>query len=85
MAVFPEVVVTAGGAGAAYANHDGEEILIAGVKVKVESTHGAGDEFIGVLAAELASRKTMNDAFTREDIDGAKLVGTPETQLRGGN
>ncbi|TCV67460.1 ribokinase [Neorhizobium sp. S3-V5DH] len=84
-AIFPEVVVTAGGAGVAYANHDGEEILIAGIKVKVESTHGAGDEFIGVLAAELASGKTMNDALTKANFDAANLVGTPETQGRRGN
>jgi ribokinase len=76
--LFPEVVVTAGGSGVAYANRRGEEIVIEAVKVKVESTHGAGDEFIGVLAAEIASGKTMNAALQKANMDAAKLVGTPE-------
>jgi ribokinase len=76
--IFPEVVVTAGGSGVAYANRGGEEIVIEAVKVKVESTHGAGDEFIGVLAAEIASGKTMNAALQKANMDAAKLVGTPE-------
>ncbi|QND44807.1 ribokinase (plasmid) [Rhizobium lusitanum] len=76
--IFPEVVVTAGGSGVAYANRRGEEIVIEAVKVKVESTHGAGDEFIGVLAAEIASGKTMNAALQKANMDAAKLVGTPE-------
>lgn len=76
--IFPEVVVTAGGSGVAYANRAGEEIVIEAVKVKVESTHGAGDEFIGVLAAEIASGKTMNAALRKANMDAAKLVGTPE-------
>ncbi|API55352.1 ribokinase (plasmid) [Rhizobium leguminosarum] len=80
---FPEVVVTAGGAGVAYANRDGEETIIAAVKVKVESTHGAGDEFIGVLAAEIASGKTINDALKKANMDAAKLVGTPEADRLG--
>jgi ribokinase len=81
--IFPDVVVTAGGAGVAYANRDGEETVIAAVKVKVESTHGAGDEFIGVLAAEIASGKTMNDALKKANMDAAKLVGTPEADRLG--
>ncbi len=80
---FPEVVATAGGAGVAYANRDGEETIIAAVKVKVESTHGAGDEFIGVLAAEIASGKTINDALKKANMDAAKLVGTPEADRLG--
>lgn len=81
--LFPEVVVTAGGSGVAYANRDGKEIVIAAVRVNVESTHGAGDEFIGVLAAEIASGKTMNDALRKANMDAAKLVGTPEADRLG--
>ncbi|MBA5800351.1 MULTISPECIES: ribokinase [Rhizobium] len=76
--IFPGVVVTAGGAGVAYANRDGEETVIAAVKVKVESTHGAGDEFIGVLAAEIASGRAMTDALQKANKAAARLVGTPE-------
>lgn len=76
--VFPEVVVTAGGAGVAYASQDGNEISIEAIKVNVESTHGAGDEFIGVLAAQIASGQTMNDALIKANIAAAALVATPE-------
>ncbi|MBX4995975.1 ribokinase [Rhizobium binae] len=76
--VFPEVVVTAGGDGVAFADRQGHEILIEAVKIVVESTHGAGDEFIGVLAAEIASGKTMNSALRKANIAAAKLVSTPE-------
>lgn len=77
--VYPEVVVTAGGSGVAYVNHGGEEIAMEAVKVKVESTHGAGDEFIGVLAAQIACGKAMNDALQKANAAAAILVGTPET------
>ncbi|API56028.1 ribokinase (plasmid) [Rhizobium leguminosarum] len=76
--VFPEVVVTAGGAGVAFASRDAVEILIPAMKVEVESTHGAGDEFIGVLAAEIASGETMNAALQKANHAAAKLVGTRE-------
>lgn len=76
--IYPEVVVTAGGSGVAYASRDGEEIVIAAVKVKVESTHGAGDEFIGVLAAEIASGRRMKDALQKANIEAARLVSTAE-------
>jgi ribokinase len=66
---YPEVV-TAGGAGVPFADRNGNEITIKALKVKVQSTHGAGDEFIGVLAAELASGTVTRAA--------AKLVSTSE-------
>jgi ribokinase len=75
---FPEAVVTAGGAGVAYANVSGEEVLIEAVKVRVHSTHGAGDEFIGILAAELAQSTNIEAALRRANLAAATLVGTPE-------
>jgi ribokinase len=77
-ASYPEVVVTAGGAGVAFADRLGNEIAIEAVKVKVQSTHGAGDEFIGVLAAELAAGTAMRPALQAANHAAAKLVGTPE-------
>ena len=76
--VFPQVVVTAGGAGVAYANRGGEEIALEAEKVKVESTHGAGDEFIGVLASEIASGIAMEVALRKANQAAAKLVSTAE-------
>ncbi|WP_320199758.1 PfkB family carbohydrate kinase [Agrobacterium sp. rho-13.3] len=75
---FPEVVVTAGGAGVAYANRAGDKIVVEAVKVKVESTHGAGDQFIGVLAAEIASGKATIAALHKANTEAGKFVGTPE-------
>jgi ribokinase len=48
------VIVTAGGAGLAAVGPDGAELQVAAEKVKVVSSHGAGDAFIGALAGQLA-------------------------------
>lgn len=77
---YKHAVVTAGGAGVAYAGADGVECVIEAVKIKVESTHGAGDEFIGVLAAEIASGSSMETALRRANVAAGKLVSTPEAQ-----
>ena len=76
--VYPAAIVTAGGAGVAYVTAEGEELAIEGVKVKVESTHGAGDEFIGVLAAEIASGAVMEGALRKANNAAARLVAMPE-------
>ncbi|RWX74713.1 ribokinase [Neorhizobium lilium] len=76
--VYPAAVVTAGGAGVAFANAGGGELAIEGVRVQVESTHGAGDEFIGVLAAEIASGDVMENALNKANNAAARLVATPE-------
>jgi ribokinase len=55
-------VVTAGGAGVAVATRTGRKAEIAGHAVAVVSTHGAGDCFIGSLAAQLASGADLEDA-----------------------
>jgi ribokinase len=78
--VYPEAVVTAGGAGVAYANSGGHEFTIEAVKIKVESTHGAGDEFIGVLAAEIALGVPIEEALRTANNAAARLVATPEAE-----
>lgn len=77
-AFTPGAVVTAGGAGVAFASYTGEEIQLAAMNVDVKSTHGAGDEFIGVLAAEIASGSSMSISLATANIAAAKLVSTPE-------
>lgn len=76
---FPLVVVTAGGGGVACVSRDGGEIALAGISVKVESTHGAGDEFVGWLAAGLAEGLPIESALSRANAAAAALVGTPES------
>ncbi len=52
---FKAVVVTAGGEGLAALSATGDVLLLPAEQVKVVSSHGAGDSFIGTLAAQLAA------------------------------
>jgi len=72
------VVVTAGGEGCAYADSTGARTRQPGEKVEVESTHGAGDEFIGALAAALLARLPIRAALESANRAAALLVSTPE-------
>lgn len=55
-------VVTAGAEGLAAAVQDGEAFDIEAISVKVISTHGAGDCFVGTLAARLAEGRDLRAA-----------------------
>lgn len=77
---YPQVVVTAGGAGVAAVDGSGREITIDPVKIKVESTHGAGDEFIGMLAAQMAQGAPLDVALGEANKAAALLVSTPEAE-----
>jgi len=79
----PAVIVTAGGDGVAFANRQGQAIEIAAIKVRVESTHGAGDEFVGALAAALACGQPIKSALDAANRAAALLVGTPLTEAPG--
>lgn len=70
---FPAVVVTAGSDGVA-AVADGEDYAIEAIKVKLVSTHGAGDEFTGVLAAEMARGAGFEQALHSANRAAAELV-----------
>ncbi|MEI4474081.1 PfkB family carbohydrate kinase [Frigidibacter sp. MR17.24] len=58
---FPAVVVTAGGAGLAWSDGTSNGVVPA-MKVRVVSTHGAGDCFTGTLAAAIAAGRTLGEA-----------------------
>ncbi|MBB3919533.1 ribokinase [Rhizobium fabae] len=75
---FSVVVVTAGGEGVACATREGEAFSIEAVKVELVSTHGAGDEFTGVLAAELARGCGIRSALDSANRAAAVLVSTPQ-------
>jgi ribokinase len=79
---FGAVVVTAGGDGVAFQNGLGEKVSLPGVPVKVESTHGAGDMFVGTLAARLAMGNDVRTALSVANQQAAKLVSTPECERR---
>ncbi|WP_336799985.1 ribokinase [Kaistia sp. MMO-174] len=74
---YPVAVVTAGGEGVACVTASGEEIAIAAIKVKLVSTHGAGDAFIGMLAASLAGDDLLAVALDKANRAAAELVSRP--------
>lgn len=76
---FPVVVVTAGGDGVACATRNGDAFSIEAIKVELVSTHGAGDEFTGVLASELARGRGIRAALEAANRAAAVLVSTPRS------
>jgi ribokinase len=77
---FAAVVVTAGGDGVAFQDEAGAKISLPGVPVKVQSTHGAGDMFVGTLAARLAMGNDVRTALSVANQQAANLVSTPECE-----
>lgn len=67
------VVITLGGEGAVWANRDGNGHLPA-PRVEVVDTTGAGDAFVGALAAELAEGSDLGAAVMRGVAAGAAAV-----------
>ena len=71
---FPSVIVTAGALGlAAWTNTDGAT-AIAAQTVKVVSSHGAGDAFIGTLATRLAQGAAFGAACQAASTAAARHV-----------
>jgi ribokinase len=77
---YPAAIVTAGGEGVAYCDRDGQAFALSGLPVKVVSTHGAGDEFVGAFAAGLARGHRVEAALAAANAAAALLVATPERQ-----
>jgi ribokinase len=77
---FKSVVVTAGGDGVASFDRSGRALKLASIKVAVASTHGAGDAFVGTLAARMAVGDPFEVALSTANIEAAKLVSTPEEE-----
>ena len=71
---FGTVVVTAGGLGLAYSVEGVDDATIPAQRVKVVSTHGAGDTFVGTLAADLARGVALFQALDRANRAAAALV-----------
>ncbi|WP_199899904.1 ribokinase [Asaia prunellae] len=76
---FPAVIVTAGEAGVAFCSAN-DEGSMASHSVRLVSTHGAGDAFIGALAAEMAAGETLRRAVTRANAAAAVIVSTPDEE-----
>ncbi|MER9068163.1 ribokinase [Mesorhizobium sp. M0902] len=80
---YPAAIVTAGGEGVAYRDRGGQAFALPAMPVKVISTHGAGDEFVGAFAAGLARGQPVEAALAAANAAAASLVATPE-RGRGG-
>jgi ribokinase len=76
----PAVVVTAGGLGLAMAERGKTPCAVAAHPVKLVDTHGAGDLFIGALAARLASGVPVAEALHFANAAAALFVSTPADQ-----
>ena len=73
---FACVIVTAGSQGLAVRAPDGTCTPIAAEKVEVVSSHGAGDAFIGALAAALCEGKTIVAASETASRAAARHVSS---------
>jgi ribokinase len=71
------VIVTLGGGGLVVQTRDGQVSALAPHKVQVQSTHGAGDCFIGALAARLANGDSLLDACAYANRAAALFVSLP--------
>ena len=74
---FDTIVVTAGGHGLAAWTSDDQSFALAAEKVTVVSTHGAGDAFIGALAASLVAGAGFEAACSAASRAAARHVSTP--------
>ena len=73
---YDSVVVTAGAQGLAAWTVGDAQIMLPARKVRVQSTHGAGDCFTGTLAAAIAEGKSLHDACIRaSDAAAAHVAG----------
>lgn len=71
---FPRVVVTAGEHGVAFCEADQTGRTLPAKKVKLVSTHGAGDCFMGVLCTDLMRRENLEEAVSNANEAAARHV-----------
>ncbi len=73
------VVITLGGDGLVIGPRSGDPVQMAALPVDVTSTHGAGDCFVGVLAAHMATGKPLIEACHLANRAAAAHVSRPRT------
>ena len=73
-----DVIVTLGGEGLVFQAKGSEPQSLAPHKIKVASTHGAGDCFLGALAIKLADGASLEQACETANRIAAHFVSTPE-------
>ena len=75
-----EVIITMGADGYTGISKNGEIFSKPGIKVDVLSTHGAGDSFVGTLAAFICKGEPINIAAQYAQASSALHVKTPIDQ-----
>ena len=75
-----EVIITMGADGYTGTSKNGEIFSEPGIKVDVLSTHGAGDSFVGTLAAFICKGEPINIAAQYAQASSALHVKTPIDQ-----
>ena len=75
-----EVIITMGADGYTGISKNGEIFSEPGIKVEVLSTHGAGDSFVGTLAAFICKGEPINIAAQYAQASSALHVKTPIDQ-----
>ncbi|WP_407572299.1 PfkB family carbohydrate kinase [Deinococcus altitudinis] len=70
----PSVVVTLGAGGVLHYQHGKLTSDLPAPVVRAHSTHGAGDHFVGVLAAQLALGQRLEPALTQAGASAAQYV-----------
>ena len=75
-----DVIVTLGAGGLVVAARGSTPHFIPATPVKVISTHGAGDCFIGALALALARGETLGSAATQASQIAARFVSVSEAE-----
>lgn len=71
---FPQVVVTAGEHGVAFCQRGETAMSQPAEKIRLVSTHGAGDCFTGVLCRALSQQQSLADAVRLANAAAAKHV-----------
>jgi ribokinase len=71
---FKTVIVTAGAQGLALLNAKDQQLSLPAEKVKAASSHGAGDAFVGALAASLVTGADMETACRAASSAAARHV-----------
>lgn len=81
--LVPNAIVTAGGDGVALARTGADPVALPAYEVKLLSTHGAGDTFVGALAARLVAGGEIVHALGYANAAAALLVATSDDARRG--
>ena len=68
------VIISAGEYGAVLCENNNEPIHFEGLKVKVNSTHGAGDVFAGTICASLILGKKIEEAIEIANFKAAEFI-----------